>query len=443
VSRLLALLLLAGACREASDPEASLRPRREPAAEAPPAARPLPPEAADGAIGRAGPVTLVVTAEDGGWVALCQGASLRRGMALVVGAGAGLPADRLIAGSDRDVVVIDGDHLVHVDIVARTWRRLGPAGPAAIDAERRRIVHARGDRLIVRDPGQAPREIGAAGPVATILLRGGRWAEITTGPVPGVLLRGSCGQPYVRPDAEKQATIDLDPVGVEAVDRVGPAIGVTAAGEVTLDGEVVADAACSGYVMAALAEPPRVLVACQLAGIYVVGPDLRAQVGGHVRHVGPAAIAEPLTLGHRLICVSGACVDLVAGVSYDTGEHALVWADDETLVRIDGTGLRIDQLGGGHAVVPLPHVTREITIDAATGRRIAGPAPRPPTWIGAAGRFGLYGRHLLDVRAGRLVATLGTDTLAVDRGGRVLVPASPGHGPLRWLAPAQAAAPPP
>ena len=48
------------------------------------------------------------------------------GLRVVVGDGPGLEVDRVVATSERDLIVIDGDALVHVDVVARTRRRLGP-----------------------------------------------------------------------------------------------------------------------------------------------------------------------------------------------------------------------------------------------------------------------------------------------------------------------------
>lgn len=47
----------------------------------------------------------------------------------------------------------------------------------------------------------------------------------------------------------------------------------------------------------------------------------------------------------------------------------------------------------------------------------------------------LYGRYVIVVEAGALVATLAEDAVAIDRSGRVLVPASESMGPLRWRAP--------
>lgn len=75
------------------------------------------------------------------------------------------------------------------------------------------------------------------------------------------------------------------------------------------------------------------------------------------------------------------------------------------------------------------------TIDTATGRRRSGAAPKPPTYIDAAGDHLLYGRHVVDVAQATLVATIADDALAIDRSGRVLVPAAEGQGPLRWRRP--------
>ena len=62
-------------------------------------------------------------------------------------------------------------------------------------------------------------------------------------------------------------------------------------------------------------------------------------------------------------------------------------------------------------------------------------APKPPAFIDGAGRFLLYGRHVIDVEAGTLVKTVADDPLAIDTAGRILVVAPDGDGPLRWVKP--------
>jgi hypothetical protein len=230
-------------------------------------------------------------------------------------------------------------------------------------------------------------------------------------------------------------TIDLDPTGVEAVDRIGPELGVTAAGEITVDGERVLGADCVGTVIAALATPPRALVSCR-GGNRVVGPGFDRSVRGNGSAVEQTTIADPLLLGQRLICLGGACIELIGGRDFVTWDTPPVWSDDRFLVRKGGAGLLIDDLDQERQrEVTLPRMTQTVTVDTATGRRRAGAAPTPPGFIDAAGDYLLYGRYVVDVANATLVATLAEDALAIDRSGRVLVPAAPGQGPLRWRRP--------
>lgn len=399
-------------------------------------AEPLPAGTGDGAIGVVGRTRMIGVAADGSWVAVCEGQPEK--LRVVVGDSAGLVADRVVAGSERDLVVVVGDALVHVDTVARTARKLGRVAPAAIDDASRRIVQVDDTKLIVRDPGVAPRTIDLGVQIGAVWSRGKRWLEMAPGVPTRDLTQGSCGWvnlgTYDFPNDQRQ-TIDLDPSGVEAADRIGPVLGVTAAGEITLDGAVVASADCVGLVVAALATPPRALVMCADNRNHVVGP------GGWDRPVGgsfggprdQAGIATQLMLGVRVYCVTGACIDLITGREFGTYGNELVWDGDEVVVRKDGGNLLIDELDQERQrTVVLPRLTQAVTVDTATGRRTSGSAPKPPTYIDSAGRFLLYGRHVVDVEAGTLVATLAEDALAIDTHGRVLIAPAEGQGPLRW-----------
>lgn len=401
-------------------------------------AEPLPGGAPDGTIGAPGAAELVGAADDGSWVLLCQGAPAR--LRVVVGDGPGLVADRAVAATDRDLIVVDGGALVHVDVAARTSRRIGAIGPVVIDPASRRIVHAIAQALTVRDPGVAPRLLDAGKPVAAMWLRGRRWLEVAPGE-PSFDLRQSTSCAWVRDDpwefpTEGRLTIDLDPAGVEAVDRIGPELGITGGGEITIDGTRVLGAECVGQVIAALADPPRALVACS-DGNHVVGPGVDRKVGGTSGGTSEqATISDQLVLGQRLVCVSGACVDLVSGRDFSTWETPAVWRDERYLVRKAPTGLLVDDLAQERQrTVVLPRLTQAVTVDTATGRRRASAAPTAPAFIDAAGDFLLYGRHVVDVDRAALVATLGEDALAIDRSGRVLIADTPGAGPLRWKRP--------
>lgn len=402
-------------------------------------AEPLPGGAPDGAIGVAGPARFVAAASDGGWVMLCQGEPEE--LRVVVGDGPGLAVDRAVAAADHDLAVIDGEALLHVDVVARTARRLGAAAPATIDGESRRLVQVDGGRVIVRDPGVAPRTIDTGTAIAAAWAHGKRWLEVAPGVPSRELAQGSCGwvrdETYNHP-VDGRTTVDLDPSGLEAADRIGPELGITATGEVTLDGVRVVGADCVGSVIAALAAPPRALVMCTDNRNHVVG------AGGFDRVVGgtiggareQAVIADQLVLGRRMVCVSGACIDLVTGRDFATYQTPAVSFDDHALVRKGAGALLIDDLDQERQrEVVLPRLTQTVTIDTATGRRRAGAAPPPPAFVDAAGHFLLYGRHVVDVEAATLVGTLAVDALAIDRSGRVLIPAADGHGPLRWRKP--------
>ncbi len=400
------------------------------------APEPLPGGSPDGAVGDAAKATFVAAADDGAWVLLCQPYQTPfERLHVVVGDGPGLLAQRVVAAADRDLVVLAGDAMLHVDVPARTVRRLGPIGAAAIDGESRRVVHADGTKVVVLDPGQAPRTVETGDSIAHLALRGKRWLSVEHGDPPKLDPYSSCG--WVDHAYEiDDATIDLDPSGLEANDRIGPELGITGAGEVTLDGVTVAGADCVATVIAALAQPPRALVGCS-DGMHVVGPGLDRAVHGSIGgKAEQATISEHLTLGERLVCVTGACIDLTSGRDFGTYETPSVWADDRFIVRKGGGGLLVDDLDQDRQrEVVLPRLTQAVTVDTATGRRVAGPAPTPPAFVDAAGRFLLYGRHVVDVDAAALVATLPADGLAIDRSGRVLVAPAPERGPLRWRKP--------
>lgn len=399
--------------------------------------QPLPGGAPDGAIGVAGPIRLVGAADDGAWVMTCPAEGPGK-LRVVVGDGPGLEVDRVVAATDRDLAVIVGDALIHVDVVARTSQRLGRAAYARIDADSRRLVQADGRRVIVRDPGAAPRTIDTGVEIAGLWARSRRWLEVAPGTPARDLTEGACGwvddHDYQLPVADR-TTIDLDPSGVEAAERIGPELGITASGEVTLDGAVVVAADCVAHVIAALAEPPRALVMCGSGRNRVVG------AGGFVREVGgnggrsgdQATIADQLILGRRVICLSGACIDLVTGRDFATYDHELVAATDRVVVRKQSGGLLLDDLDQERQRrLALPRVTQAVTVDTATGRRRAGPAPAAPVFVDLAGHYLLYGRFVVDLEAGTLVATVAEGAIAIERAGRVLVPVAPGQGPLRW-----------
>ena len=232
----------------------------------PGAPTPLPAATTDGLLGPTGPLRLLGAADDGSWVTTCLDAEDRP--YLSVGAGPGVAVDRVLATSSRDVIVTRAGALVHVDVAARTERVLGPLAAVAVDGASRRVVVARGDGLLVFDPGLAPRTIATGAATSAVWLRTSRWA---------VVEHGSMRFPHgVGCDTESafvgaaSATIDLEP-GAEAVDRIGPALALTPAGEVTLDGERVIGDECVPTVLAALASPPRVLARCGARDL-VAGP---------------------------------------------------------------------------------------------------------------------------------------------------------------------------
>ena len=78
-------------------------------------------------------------------------------------------------------------------------------------------------------------------------------------------------------------------------------------------------------------------------------------------------------------------------------------------------------------------VPREAASAPAAATAVTAPVPFPPG--DSAGRWMLYGRHVIDLEDGVLVATLAEEALAIDELGRVLVPAAPGVGPLQWKKP--------
>src|SRR5678816_1810916 len=82
-------------------------------------AEPLPAGDPEGGLGPAGPARFIGAADDGSWVLVCDDAKPEPRLHVVIGGGAGLTADRVIATSDRDLIVADGERLVHVDAVAR------------------------------------------------------------------------------------------------------------------------------------------------------------------------------------------------------------------------------------------------------------------------------------------------------------------------------------
>ncbi|MBK9034662.1 MAG: hypothetical protein IPL61_25920 [Myxococcales bacterium] len=399
---------------------------------------PLAPEAGDGAIGPAAPLRLLGVADDGGWVAICKDAEARP--YLSVGAGPGLAVDRVLATATHDVLVSRAGAVVHVDAVARTERVLGPLAPAAVDDASRRVVVARGSDLVVFDRGAAPRTIATARAVSAVWLRTSRWAVIEHGAVRSA--RGvGCDTPSAFTGAPTE-TVDLDP-GAEAVDRIGPELALTPQGQVTLDGEVVIGEECVPTVIAALASPPRVLAQC--GGRDVVAGPAGFQQWVHItlgttQHT-QATIAERLTLGQRVVCNSGGCVDLLTGADFSTWQSPLVWHDDQLVVRAPPAGLAIDRLppdatgAVAHLDVTLPRLTAAVTVDTVTGKRQTAGALAPPEFVDAAGTWLLYGRHVVDLAAGVVVTTLGADALAIDDRGRVLVPTAPSTGPLRWLTP--------
>lgn len=400
---------------------------------------PLPAGGADGALGIAGPATLLGHAPDGGWVALCQGEPARP--RVIVGDGPGLALDRVVATGPGDVVATTGERMVHLDTRARTSRTLARPMPAAIAPDGQRVVLGDGADLVVLDPDRPPRRVATGDRVRAVALTTTRWATIEHGlavtPTPG------CDRWWAFQSGQ-HVTIDLDP-GAEAVERVGPELAITPAGEVALDGEVVIGADCAALVVAALASPPRVMARCGSREL-IAGPGgFRAWVsvllGSALEVNAQVKIAADLRLGHRVVCLTGGCVDLVTGTDYSTWQRPLVWFDDRHVVRAQGSKLLLDRLPAdagnpvAHAEVALPRLVATTTIDTVTGRRVDGPTPQPPAFVDASGEWLLYGRHVIDLTAGALVATLPIDALAIDASGRVLVPAPDGGGPFRWQLP--------
>ena len=397
----------------------------------------LPAVVATADVGGPAASTLIAAAEDGAWTALCVATEPM----LVVGASAGIPFDRLIAHTAKDVVVVRDRSLVHVDVVARTERTLGSVAAAAVDPVTRRLVIARSSEVTVIDPGVAPRTVpNPGGTPAAVVLRGARWAELWSGSA-RMLGDRSCTDNL---SYGTRSTIDLDPAGVEAP-RLGPELAITPTGEVTLDGAVVIPASCGAEVVAALADPPRVLATCGKGDNLVAGPGgFSRPVGGNNRGNAyvSATIADALSLGRRVVCIYGACVDLVTGESFSTYSNAQLWIDERVVVRAQPEGLWIDRLSDDpatpakHLVVNLPRISAAVTVDTVTGQRRTGPTPTAPTVIGVAGGWMLYGRYVIDLERGALVATLPADALAIDRQGRVLMRKD--GAPLRWRLPSQA-----
>ncbi len=402
------------------------------------APEPLPPADPTAPIGERGPAILLDSDDAGVWQVLCQGDHLQ----IVVGGGPGFEAEQLHASAPNDLVVQTSRSAVHVDIVARTTQRFPGVGAAAIDADTRRVVLAVGDDLIVRDPGKAPRTIPAGGHVVAVRLSAARWAEVAIDTRAQYPQDCAVAQwPY---SPESTALVDLDPVGVEAVDRVGPQVGVTRSGEITIAGEVVIGADCVGTVLAALAEPPRVLAQCNgERHDYVIGqPGAPEKSLGYAAGAGgalaTATISDQLILGERLVCVYGECIDLVGGTSFDTfGDHSLVTGTPERIVRVDPKGLRVDDVvRGTHEIITLPKLTQAVTVDAVTGRRKVGsPPPAALHAIDVAGDFLLYGPFVVDLASAKVTLVLEGSAVAVDRTGRALVPIAPNYGPMTWIAP--------
>lgn len=399
---------------------------------------PLPAVGATDAISADGTTQIIDHAPDGRWVAVCQGEPRRP--RLIVGGGAGLEIDRVLATGPDDVVATRADRMIHVDVRAGTVRTIARQMPAALAPDGRRLVLGLGSDLLVLDPGQPLRTIATGGQIRAVRLVSSRWAEVergvAAGPNPG------CDRWSAFQYGER-ATIDLDP-GLEAVERVGPELAITPAGEVALDGEVVIGADCAALVVAALASPPRVMARCGSREL-IAGPGgfrawVSVLIGSAVDVNAQVKIADDLHLGHRVVCLNGGCVDLVTGTEYPTWQQRLVWFDDRHVVRAQGNSLLIDRLPADaadpvtHATVTLPRLVATTTVDTATGRRVNGPAPQPPEFIDARGAWLLYGRHVIDLAGGALAATLPIDALAIDATGRVLMPA-PGGGGLRWQLP--------
>jgi hypothetical protein len=292
----------------------------------------------------------------------------------------------------------------------------------------------------------APRVVPVGEQVTALTMRHRRVATAGTSKVYDMLSGVSCERPpdVSRNVAERRA-VDLDPSGVEAIERIGPEIGITASGEVTVDGEAVIDADCGGQVIAALSAPPRVLAVCRRGEVRLAGPGF-AQIihlyfGERAGDV--ATIAPRVALGERVPCINHGCVDLITGQGFE--QKHVVWSTDRVVVLADDAGLRVLHLpayvpgqppGETRAVtVALPRVVQTVTLDAVTGTRQVGAAPLLPRFVDAAGRWLLYGRHVVDVQDGVQVTTLADGAYAIDETGRVLMRTSPVRGPLRWVRP--------
>lgn len=401
---------------------------------------PLPPPAPTAPIGEAGPQKLVVVDDAGAWQVTCHGEPYRSDdddhLDVVVGGGEGLRADALLAAAPSDLVIVTGEDAAVIDVVARTITRV-TATAAAIDPKTRRVVLAAHGELVVRDPGRAPRTIRAAGSIASLSLRGARWAVVSFGDEPA--RQTGCDDlryPYPRSEL---TVIDLDPAGVEEVDTVGPEIGVTASGEITLRGEVVVPADCVGEVVGALAEPPRVLVQCRDGSVALGAPGVAARAVGHTSSTQTegARIAENLVLGQRVNCLWGGCADLVDGTWYATFSEPLVVFTERRIVRKIPSGLLVDDLDTDvQTKIVLPQITQAVTVDTVTGKRKTGaPPPAALEAIDLADGFLLYGRFVVDLGAAKVTRTLDADAVAVDATGRALTPASPGTGPFHWVGP--------
>lgn len=434
------MLLVCAACSsEKPSPVAKAEPA--PAAERAPAApEPLPPSAPTEPIGEPGPFELIATDDAGVWQVVCSGTPYDQGrkMRVAVGGGPGFEAGSLVAAAAQDLLVHTDDGLIHVDVLARTTLRLHRATGGAIDPDTRRVVVAIGKELEIRDPGKAPRRVPLGGQVAAIVLRAARWAQVWLGEPPKLLDTG-CHDARPHHSYEEPAIVDLDPSGVEAVDRVGPEIGVTPTGDITLSGEVVIAAECVGAVSAALADPPRVLAICRDGRIMLGQPGAAARELGRATsfEAESAQISQHLSLGERVVCLYGGCVDLLDGRHFPTWSQELVIYTKTRIVRRDPSLLLVDDLDADtQTTITLPQIAQSVTVDAVTGRRKVGaPPPAALEAIDLSGDYLLYGRFVVDIAGARVTRILDADAVAVDRLGRALVPASPGQGPLRWIGP--------
>ena len=424
--RRLAILIALAACGDDA-PAPAPRPADAATTNAP-VERRLPAPEGD-AIGVAAPIDLVAVADDGAWVAICDRGAGEASLRIVPGAGEGVTARVLHGAGPRDVLYARDGRFYRLDVAARVEHGLSAGTAAALDPESRRVVVGREGALVVYDVGRAPRILPFDGTPTELRLRRGRWAEVSRRPS-GYHACGDARYPYADPAA---TVVDLDPV--EAVDAVGPQIAVTAGGEITLAGKVVAPAECAGQVIAALAEPPALLVHCASGDYLHATPAGTRRLHDGQRHERLAAVADDLILDRRVVCLYSGCADLRDGAWISTWDPKLVVGYERYVVLGDVAALHVRDLDADTVTqVPLPRLGREVKVDLVTGKRTSGPEPREPSYVDLAGRYLLYGRHVVDLEAAAVVTTLGEDALAIDTSGRVLVPAAPGRGPLRWLA---------